>query len=256
MNVLLSNDDGVQSPGFRALCREFQAKGHNICAVAPMRQQSGVSHAITVFEPLRSQVIDEPGFKAFGIFGTPADCVKLGLAELAPWQPDLVAAGINLGRNVGPDIFYSGTIGAAAEGAHAGIAAMAFSFADPQPSAEQLAEAARIGVDMAERIDWHRIRGGLVINVNYPAALLGSCKGSAVCAQAPPVWKNAYGRREDPRGWPYWWMEGGNDWAAVPDDSDMALLESGYITITPLQFEHTAMKAMDALALMTNAIRC
>lgn len=255
MNVLLSNDDGITSPGIRALYEVFRAGGHEVFAIAPMRQQSGVSHAITVFEPLRIERGMGEGIEGVGVYGTPADCVKLGLAELSPFVPDLVVAGINLGRNVGPDVFYSGTIGAAAEGAHGGIASMAFSHADPDAEMTELLACAEYGARLAEGIDWRAIRPGRVINVNFPSLPFAEMRGTRVCEQAPPVWKNGYIGRNDPRGWPYWWMAGEIETARVPPDSDMALLDAGYITITPLKFEHTDAEAMAALEKMDPAER-
>lgn len=250
MNVLVSNDDGIQSPGIRALYAALLAAGHTAFVVAPMRQQSGVSHSITVFEPLRIQEVRERDFQGIGVFGTPADCVKLGLAELVPWQPDLVMAGINLGRNVGVDIFYSGTIGAAAEGAHSGVPSMALSHANWQADGQELIQAANYAISLAERIDWRKITLGRVINVNFPDLPHSETKGARICPQAPAIWKNAYARRSDPRGWPYWWMEGELMEESVPANSDVDLLAKGFITITPLQFEHTDKNCLEELGRM------
>lgn len=250
MNVLLSNDDGLTSPGLRAIYRALTSRGHTVLAIAPMRQQSGVSHAITVFEPLRIQEFRVHDFQGTGVFGTPADCVKLGLAELVPWTPDLVIAGINLGRNVGPDVFYSGTIGAAAEGAHAGIPSLALSHANSQADAAQLEEAAEYSANLAERIDWKQIERGRVISVNYPEVPLSESRGERICPQAAAVWINGYGKHSDPRGWPYWWMEGETDRNTIAPGTDMALLDQGFITITPLRFEHTDDRAMKTLEKM------
>lgn len=250
MNVLLSNDDGIGATGLRTLYRVLKKMGHIVHAIAPMRQQSGVSHSITVFEPLRTQIIEEGDFSGIGVHGTPADCVKLGLAELVPQAPDLVVAGINLGRNVGPDVFYSGTIGAAAEGAYAGIPSLAVSHADWQASEAELEKAAEHAINTAMRIDWAKVGPGKVVSINYPSVPFSQGKGERICAQAPAVWKNIYGRRSDPRGWPYWWMEGEVDQGRVPPDSDIALLAEGYITITPLHFEHTDTAALAQLKTM------
>lgn len=239
MNVLISNDDGITSPGLSALYEALNARGHNVFALAPMRQQSGVSHSITVFEPLRIQEFREDGFQGIGVFGTPADCVRLGLADLAPWTPDLVMTGINLGRNVGTDVFYSGTIGAAAEGAHSGIASMALSHANWRADKKELGLAAACAIELADQIDWGKIAAGRVINVNFPDLPFAKAKGMRLCPQAMAVWKNAYGRRNDPRGWPYWWMEGEIAEETIAPNSDVDLLGRGYITVTPLQFEHT-----------------
>lgn len=256
MKVLLANDDGITAPGLRALYAALTRRGHEVAAIAPMRQQSGVSHAITVFEPLRTQIFEEDDFRGTGVFGTPADCVKLGLSELAPWKPDLVLSGINLGKNVGPDVFYSGTIGAAAEGAHAGIAAMAVSHAQFEPSGPALAEAAQNTVLMIEKTSWQDIKPGIVLNLNYPHCALAESPGLAICRQAPAVWLNGYEKKLDPRNMPYWWMTGELDWDNVPPDSDVALLARGFVTLTPLKFEHTADKCLEPLARMNLGIAC
>ena len=100
MNILLTNDDGVQAPGIQALYHALK-EDHNVTMVAPMRQQSGVGQGLTVFEPIRSKKYTFPGGEALGLYGTPADCVKLALGEILPTKPDLVVSGINLGANVG-----------------------------------------------------------------------------------------------------------------------------------------------------------
>ena len=113
MDVLLTNDDGIRAPGLRAMYAALLEAGHSVHVVAPMRQQSGVGHSLTVFDPLRAMEFEEPGFRGTGIYGTPTDCVKLALGRLLPRKPDMVISGINAGPNVGPDILYSGTVGAA-----------------------------------------------------------------------------------------------------------------------------------------------
>lgn len=238
MLVLLSNDDGIMAPGLRAMYNAFLEKNHEVVAVAPMRQQSGVSHCLTVFEPLRTETIREANFTGTGVYGTPVDCVKLGLGELVGKAPDIVVAGINLGRNVGPDLFYSGTVAAASEGAHARIPSLALSHANHEGACD-LVKVARHAVELAEKIATERLLPGRVINVNYPDIPIEEAKGPRLCNQSPAVWRNVYGKREDPRGWPYWWLIGDFDQAAIPPDSDMGLLAQGYITVTPLKFEYT-----------------
>ena len=113
MDVLLTNDDGIRARGLRALYAALLEAGHTVHVVAPRTQQSGVGHSLTVFEPVRAMDFEEPNFKGLGIYGTPTDCVKLALGQLLPKKPDMVISGINAGPNVGPDILYSGTVGAA-----------------------------------------------------------------------------------------------------------------------------------------------
>lgn len=249
MEVILSNDDSIFSPGIRALAIALKESGHTVTVQAPMRQQSGVSHAITVFQPLQRQLIRAEGFEGMGIFGTPADCVKLALA-LRETPPDLVIAGINLGRNVGSDVFYSGTIGAASEGAQACVPSLAVSHANNQASWDELLACSMHLAGLLVKIDWNKLAKRRVININYPAVGLASSKGLRICPQAQAIWLNAYELRKDPRAEPYWWMTGDMDRDSILPDTDIDLLARGYITVTPLQFEHTDQAAMDSLELM------
>ncbi len=254
MHVLLTNDDGIMAPGLRALYAALVEAGHTVLAVAPLRQQSGVGHSLTVFEPLRARTIEEPDFSGTGVHGTPTDCVKLGLGALAPRRPDLVMAGINLGPNVGPDIFYSGTVGAAAEGAHDAVPSMAVSHADHSGRVDLLAHA-RHAVALAGRIDWGRVAPRRVLPLTYPAGELAAARGLRVCPQSDAVWRTIYERRDDPRGDPYWWLTGDVPESSVRPGTDKALLAQGYVTLTPLRFEYTDDAALEALAAMDLAAR-
>ena len=128
MRVALTNDDGIQAVGLRAIYNALREAGHEVHVVAPMTEQSAVGHAITILNPLRATLVEEPGFTGYGIYGTPADCVKLGTGELMSDPPDIVVSGINGGANVGPDVLYSGTVAAATEGAHLGFSSLAVSY--------------------------------------------------------------------------------------------------------------------------------
>jgi len=246
MDVLLTNDDGIRAPGLRALYTALQEAGHTVHVVAPMRQQSGVGHSLTVFEPLRSTHIEEPGFTGLGVYGTPTDCVKLALACLLPVRPHMVISGINAGANVGPDILYSGTVGAATEAAHEDLPSMAVSHDEHAP-ARDLLPMARHAVALAERIDWSRMAPRRVINLNYPAGDLAQARGLRIAPQTSAVWKNGYAERQDPRGAPYWWLEGEIPPHTINAGSDKDLLNRGYITLTPLCFEFTDQAGMTAL---------
>lgn len=249
MNVLLTNDDGISSAGLKALDYALKKAGHNVFVIAPMRQQSGVAHAVTVFEPLLIKKIDSDEIQGIGVFGTPADCVKLGLGQICPFRPDLVISGINQGPNAGPDIFYSGTVGAAAEAAHDKVPAMAISNMGPD-SDEDLRNIAEHAIALAERINWNDLPSQRVINVNYPPCSLNKAKGERVCRQSGISWPNKYSERTDPRGEPYWWFSARLDPDKFEKDSDRHLLAQGYITITPLQFEYTDHACLDKLEMM------
>lgn len=245
MNVLIGNDDGIQSPGLHALFHALEKSGHKVLAVAPVHQQSGKGHSLTVFEPLRARNYKEGNFHGIGIYGTPTDCVKLGLGIMSGEKPYLVISGINDGQNVGPDIFYSGTIGAAAEGAHAGIPSIAVSHAG-QPDREDFMAAAEHLVTLLDKIDWQKTASGRVININYPACGVKKSRGVRLCPQSPAVWKNIYNERLDPRGEKYWWLEGDiEEDRTLPTDRN--LLREGFITVTPLKFDYTDYENLERL---------
>ena len=238
MDVLLTNDDGIRAPGLRAMYAALREAGHNVRVVAPMRQQSGVGHSLTVFEPLRAMQFEEPDFTGTGVYGTPTDCVKLALGRLLPRRPDMVISGINAGPKVGPESLYAGTVGAATEAAHEELPSLAVSYDDRQGCADLLPQA-RHAVALAQRIDWTRLGPRRVVNLNYPAGALDQAKGLRVCPQTSAVWKNVYLERFDPRGAPYWWLEGEIPAHTINAGSDKDLLNRGYITVTPLRFDFT-----------------
>ena len=246
MDVLLTNDDGIRAPGLRALYAALREAGHTVHVVAPMRQQSGVGHSLTVFEPLRAQRIHENDFEGLGLYGTPTDCVKLALSTLLERRPDLVVSGINAGPNVGPDILYSGTVGAATEAAHEALPSLAVS-CDVNSPDDDMREQARHAVRLAERIAWTRLAPRRVVNLNYPRGPLSQSRGVKICAQTTAVWVNGYEERRDPRGEPYWWLGGEIPPQTVNAGSDKDMLNRGYITITPLRFEFTDEEGMRAL---------
>ena len=176
MRVLLTNDDGIRAEGLRAMYRALREAGHTVHVVAPMHEQSGVGHSLTFFDPLRAHKIEEPDFEGLGLYGTPTDCVKLALGNLLKKRPDMVISGINAGSNVGPDILYSGTVGAATEAAHEDLPSMALS-CDVGGGTPDMEAIARHAVELAARIDWKKVPHRRVINVNYPRGPLSEAKG-------------------------------------------------------------------------------
>ena len=124
MRILVTNDDGIDSPGLRALVRDLTVRGHDVAVVAPSGQQSAISRALTMNRILRSYPAELAGFSGTcqRVEGTPVDCVKLGVLELLTERPDLVVSGVNIGTNLGGDVLYSGTVAAAMDGRISGPA--------------------------------------------------------------------------------------------------------------------------------------
>ena len=245
MNILLTNDDGIQAVGLRALYAALREAGHGVQVVAPMTEQSAVGHSLTVFQALRAKEFREPDFEGLGLHGTPTDCVKLALSRLLPWTPDMVMSGINAGANVGTDILYSGTVAAATEGAHSGLPAVAVSCDNFRPT--DLREQARHAVALAEKLPWDRLPQRCVVNLNYPDLPMSETRGVRVCPQTTALWKDEYVERLDPRGNRYWWLTGSIRAEDVNAGSDRALLSKGHVTVTPLRFDFTHREYMNVL---------
>lgn len=245
MRVALTNDDGIHAVGLRAIYAALREAGHDVHVIAPMSEQSAVGHAITILSPLRVKLVKENGFTGYGIYGTPTDCVKLGISELLQNAPDIVVSGINAGANVGPDILYSGTVAAATEAAHLGFPALAVSYDSFQ--ATDLTEHARYAVDIMQRIPWEELPPRRVMNLNLPDRPVSEFQGLSLCPQTSAVWKDWYYRREDPRGRPYWWLDGDIPPEKVVPGSDKGLLSDGWATLTPLKFEFTDATTLEKL---------
>lgn len=245
MNILITNDDGIQATGLRALYQACREAGHTVQVVAPLTEQSAVGHSLTIFQPLRVKVIAEEDFQGTGVFGTPTDCVKLALSCLMADRPDVVISGINAGANVGPDILYSGTVAAATEAAHNDIPAFALSYDCFGPS-DTLPQA-RHAVDLISRMDFGLIPPRGIININYPHLPMEQTRPLRVCPQTTALWKDNYIEHRDPRNNPYWWLTGNMPPEDVNAGSDRALLTKGHMVLTPLRFEFTATQSMEAL---------
>ncbi len=171
MRILVSNDDGIFSPGIKALGLAMRALGE-VYVVAPDVEQSAVGHGITVRRPLRFKHTQSAGFgeiPAYRVDGTPADCVVLGVHLLG--RPDLLVSGINIGVNLGLDLTHSGTVAAALEGTSLGIPSIAFSL----DTSEELnfAQAAEWAVRIAKKVAERGLPKGVLLNVNFPAGAPG-----------------------------------------------------------------------------------
>ncbi len=241
MRILLSNDDGVSAPGLAALREAVDDLGE-VTIVAPQTSQSATGHSITLQQPItvhRVRVGDEAQYKAISIDGSPADCVRLAFRRLMDDPPELVLSGINEGANVGINVFYSGTVAAAAEAALLGIPAVAFSAAMVS-GAVDYKRAGRL----CRRILGKLLDGGLdvgqLVNVNVPDLKPGFLQGVRVCPQSLAGVKDIYHDHDHPEGHEAYQIS--DDYAFLPaeEESDVVCLASGYVTITPLQLDMTA----------------
>ncbi|MFN3337735.1 MAG: 5'/3'-nucleotidase SurE, partial [Thermomicrobium sp.] len=246
MRMLVTNDDGIEAPGLHALADALRPLGE-VVIVAPDRQQSAVGHALTVSEPLRVSPVHFRGqHLGYAVNGTPADCVKLAVTTLLPWRPDVIASGINHGRNTAVNILYSGTVSAATEGTLLGIPSIAFSVDayDPTANLEAAAAVARILVEHLPALD---LPPGTLLNVNIPALPLERIRGFRITRQGSSLWRDWYERRRDPWGREYFWLAGEYVLADGDPDADDVALSQGYVSITPIRYALTDTATFDRL---------
>jgi 5'-nucleotidase len=239
LKILVSNDDGINSQGIKALAIAMQELGE-VYVVAPERNQSATGHAVTMHTPLRSKKLDLMGerIKAWWVNGTPADCVKLGVENLMEVRPDLIVSGINMGENLGTDVIYSGTVSAAVEGAIFGIPAIAFSYEDH--AATDMTAAATVAKEICKKILHEGIPKDHIFNVNIPTIkALDEIKGVKICKLGIKIYKNNFEERKDPKGNTYYWLAG--ELVNMPDDvdTDIYAINNKYISITPINVDLT-----------------
>ena len=248
MNILLTNDDGVHSPGIAALASVLAAE-HRVWIVAPSSERSAVGHAITMHMPLFAKQKVLPGLEhvpTWSVSGTPADTVKLGLRALIEEKIDLVIAGINIGANMGSDIFYSGTISAAMEAAFMGYRGIAVSL--EMKSADSLLHmsgaAKCVQAFLAQtNVDRDVSR---VININVPALPFEEIRGFRCGRQGAMQFDDWYEKRTDPRGREYYWLTGKLVGGDAPD-TDAGIVAAGYVALTPLHADLTDRAQMEQL---------
>ena len=239
MTILLTNDDGIFAPGLTALYRELQRLG-DVKVVAPESEQSAVGHAISLTTPLRvKEVALDGGVQGWAVSGTPADCVKIALAELLPEAPEMVVSGINLGPNVGINVLYSGTVSAATEAAILGVKGVALSLNSYDKNAD-FATAALLAREVLARLqDWEHWSNGICLNVNLPALPRERVKGVRITRQDTGPLVEHFERRVDPRQHVYYWLAEINERKAPDPETDYGALAAGYISITPIHHDLT-----------------
>lgn len=240
MRILLTNDDGVHAPGLKVLERIARTLSDDIWIVAPMEEQSGAGHSLTLAHPLR---VRRHGLQHYSVSGTPTDAVALAVGHLMKDQrPDLLLSGVNRGANLGEDVTYSGTVSAAMEGAISGIRSIALSqvYARGEPGDAVPFEAAEAWGERVIRALLARTETPkTLINVNFPALPPEAIKGVKVARQGfHDVERTRIVKGTDPRGYDYFWF-GLDHSDSTPEASDLAAVAEGYISVTPLHFDLT-----------------
>lgn len=227
--VLCSNDDGIESPHLEALATRIEAFA-DVLVVAPERQRSAASHAITLHKPLR---LTEVRPRRFSLSGTPVDCVYLAIMKLCDRKPDVVVSGVNDGFNLGSDVFYSGTVAAAVEGALRGAAGIACSLA---PRAPKVDEAIRFAAEVVRTAVAEPMPRGTVLNVNLPGNGSDEYQWTTLGRR---LYEDDVAERQDPRGRPYYWVGGGPAGHDDVDGTDCVAIAKGWNSITPMHLDLT-----------------
>lgn len=236
--ILLTNDDGYKAKGIRSLFEALRKIGH-LVVVAPSFGQSGKAGSITVQEPIRVKKIEEaPDFELYRCTGTPVDSVKIAMAQLLPRTPDLIVSGINHGVNSSVSVHYSGTMGAAIEGAIHGIPSIGLSLCDYRPDAD-FSEAVRIGVEAINEVIQNGLPKGICLNINVPQG--DAIAGINICRQAEGKWVEEFEKRVDPTGRDYYWLTGYfKDHEPEKNDTDEWALNNNYASLVPIRVDLTA----------------
>jgi 5'-nucleotidase len=243
MNIIVTNDDGVQAPGILALAAALRSLG-SVQVAAPALNQSASGHKKTLFQDIAvSDVTLADGTPARSVGGSPADCIALAALGMVAWPPDVVVSGINRGPNMGQDVTYSGTVTAALEAAIQGVPAVAVSLAaGTASSVEEYEEAARIAVAVTAKVVEKGLPPLTILNVNVP--FLAPVKGLRLTRQGVRIYQDELAingsmyRIQGPEPGGQWEDEGTDIWA----------VHNGYASVTPIHLDLTAHHFMATLA--------
>ncbi|MCG8424860.1 MAG: 5'/3'-nucleotidase SurE [Proteobacteria bacterium] len=237
--ILISNDDGIASPNLRSLAAAIERAGiADVLIIAPERERSAASHAITLHKPVR---IRQHGPGWYSLSGTPADCVYVGILKLCPRPPSVVVSGINRGYNLGSDVFYSGTVAAAVEGGLRGAPAVAFSI-DPSPERDVEASLPFCLALIASILDTG-LPAKIVLNVNLPVKAGSRYAWTRLGERS---YRDDVAERSDPRGEPYYWIGGGVASSQPQPGTDCDAVTRGIVSVTPLHLDLTAQEMLSA----------
>ena len=239
-NILLTNDDGIQARGLNALVEEL-ADFATVSIVAPSREQSGTAQALTLRQPI---ICHQEGERAWAVDGTPADCVIVAMHKLLPQKPDLVISGINHGGNLGENVYYSGTVGAAREAALHQVPALAMSLCSKAPNVS-FEPAARLARSAADLILKEGLPDQVLLNVNVPEPWSGGVKFTR---QSKKITRNQLTEGRDPRGRIYFWLTEQRIDGDVEPDTDYAAIFSSAVSVTPLHLDPTDTRSLNHLS--------
>lgn len=242
-HILISNDDGIYAPGLRALVEGLKGLG-TISIVAPSQERSGAAQSLTLRQPIFFEQVAE---NEWSVEGTPTDSMLVALHRLfqPPRRPDLVISGINGGANMGENVFYSGTVGAAMEGTINHIPSIAISVAH-RGTGINFEPAARFARSLAEIALSQGIPAGVLLNVNVPSKWNGG--GVRLTRQSKKITRTVLQEGTDPRGRKYYWLNEEPVTDGMEPGSDYAAVAAGDVSITPLELDRTHNNSLEQLS--------
>jgi 5'-nucleotidase len=251
MRILLSNDDGVHAVGLRAMYQELKKLG-DVWVVAPLEEKSTTGHSLTIHKPLRMIPMED---RFYGVSGSPADCVYLGIRQVIGSMPDLVVSGINRGANLGQDVYYSGTVSAAREACILGIPSLAVSLAvnfkkSPMEKDIHYESGAKIAVRVLRQL----LRRDAFVkhslfNLNVPDMPLSQIRGVRLARQGFRFYSGSILRRKDHRGKDYYWVGGHYKGFHKDEGTDCYAVEERYASLTPIKLDSTDVERLAELAM-------
>ncbi|MDH4161667.1 MAG: 5'/3'-nucleotidase SurE [Nitrospirota bacterium] len=239
--ILITNDDGVYSPGIQILAKRLKELDQ-VVIVAPDRERSAAGHSMTLHRPL---LIEELKEDVYSVNGTPTDCVNIAVKGLLKEVPKLVVSGINKGPNLGDDVTYSGTVAGAIEARILGIPSFAISLS--ARSNFLFSTAADVAVRIARMIREEGMNSGTLLNVNVPNVELSGIRGTTITRLGKRIYHQMTVERVDPRGKKYYWIGGGEPEWECEEGTDFDAVGKNIVSITPLHLDLTDYASFDQL---------
>ncbi len=243
--ILVTNDDGVHSPGIISLFNAMKKLGEAY-VVAPDRERSAVSHSLTMHRPLKIEELRE---HVYSLNGTPTDCVAIGINKILPGRPAFVVSGINKGANLGDDITYSGTVSAAMESTIMGIPSFAVSLViqGQNRSSLDFDASSRAASEIGKYVLEYSLPYDTLLNVNVPAVSANLIKGIKFTRQGKRIYDDSIQETFDPHGEKHYWIGGGRPFWEHGEDTDIQAILDNYISITPIHLDLTNYDALNFL---------
>lgn len=242
MHILISNDDGLDAPGIRLLAEKISQNVDQVTIIAPDRDRSGASNSLTLDRPIRVNRRDSNVYK---VYGTPTDCVHVGITGLLKEEPDMVVSGINAGANLGDDVLYSGTVAAAMEGRFLGLPAMAVSLVYSELRPHYYETAARAAVLLMRHLIAEPLPADTILNVNVPDMPWEEIRGFETTRLGHRHRSENVIPIEDPRGRQFFWIGAAGDEHDNGPGTDFNAVRRGFVSVTPIHTDLTRYQALD-----------